>query len=179
MWRPSRVSWPPISVRGILAPAEADAATLFPTIESSPNPSRRFTSRPTEFSVWSCVELEPPSEVVLAPERCCVRSKLSWMPSARVSVPAWLRCMGSRPGPGGGFAPPRVFREGRGLALGEGEGCGQPAQGGLVAEYPCIWAGALNGGAMGIARRGHERGGSGRAELVLGGGDHVLADVGL
>ena len=79
-----------------MAPAEADAATLLPTVESSPNPSRRLTSRATEFSVWSCVEVEPPSDVVLAPERCCVRSKVSWMPSARVRAAAWLRCMDSR-----------------------------------------------------------------------------------
>jgi hypothetical protein len=79
-----------------MTPEEADAATLLPTIESSPNPSRRLTSRATEFSFWSCVELDPPSDVVLPPERCCERSKLSWMPSALVSAADWLRCIESR-----------------------------------------------------------------------------------
>jgi hypothetical protein len=60
----------PISVSGIFAPMEADAAIVFPTVESSLRPSRRLTSRATEFKVWNWVLVEPPSEVLVAPVRC-------------------------------------------------------------------------------------------------------------
>ena len=40
--------------------------------------------------------VEPPLLVLEPPVRWLDRSKLSWMPSARVSAVAWLRCMASR-----------------------------------------------------------------------------------
>ena len=46
---------------------EADVAIALPTVESSFRPSLRFTSRATELSVWNCVLVEPPSDVLVAP----------------------------------------------------------------------------------------------------------------
>jgi hypothetical protein len=71
---PSTLAWAPICVSGMLAPTDADAATLLPTVESSLMPRRRFASRATELRVWNCVLVEPPSDVVVAPDLCWERS---------------------------------------------------------------------------------------------------------
>ena len=73
-WRPSVVNCPPISVSGIFAPADAEAAIDLPTTESSDSPKRRLTSRAMEFKVCNCVDVLPPSELVFPPLRCCERS---------------------------------------------------------------------------------------------------------
>jgi hypothetical protein len=72
--RPSALASAPIWVSGIFAPIEADAATVLPTVESSLRPSRRLTSRATELRVWNCVLVEPPSDVLVAPDLCWERS---------------------------------------------------------------------------------------------------------
>ena len=59
----------------MLAPTEADAATLLPTVEpvvAQAQPAIHVAA--TELRVWNCVLVEPPSDVLVAPDLCWERS---------------------------------------------------------------------------------------------------------
>ena len=80
---------------------------------------------------------------------------------------------------GEGFGLAGAVTQRGGLALGDGEGAGQAAEAGLVAEHAGVGSAALDRGASGVGAAGHEGRGSRGGQLLLVEGDRILRDQSL